>query len=178
MKVFWVCINNSQGVLHVVLKARRQGVCCCHSHGQGSFHHHVIVHAISGGCQGYGLLSPDALAKRSAGVYPCLHCVPLTSVKDFIKIVQGQLQGREVAGGLTGLFCHLGWWGRRYAQAFLQSVSTLNTRSLCSAPNHRSWELHYYCYKGTQYILQEQTINISSKCTYYRCGCQAALSPS
>lgn len=46
------------------------------------------VHAVSGGCQGYGLLSPDAPAEKRAGVYPCLCCVPLKSVKDFIKIVQ------------------------------------------------------------------------------------------
>lgn len=116
--------------------------------------------------------------KRRAGVYPCLHCVPLKSVKELIKIVQRQLRGREVVGGLLALFCHLGWWGRHYRQTFPQSTSTPNIGSLCSAPNHKSCELHYYCDKGTQYILQEQMTNISSKCTYYRCGCQAALSPS
>lgn len=26
-----------------MLKVRRRGACCCHSHSQGLFHHHVIV---------------------------------------------------------------------------------------------------------------------------------------
>lgn len=37
--------------------------------------------AVSGGCQGCGLLSPGAPAERRAGAFPCLHCAPCKGVR-------------------------------------------------------------------------------------------------
>lgn len=70
--------------------------------------------------------------------------------------------------------CPWGQWGCVTSKR----SSSMSTQSLCLSSNDKRWELCYCCYKGTQYILQEQTINIFSKCTYCRCGCQVALSPS
>lgn len=131
------------------------------------------VHAAPGACQGYGLLSLGAPDESRAAVDPCLHWASLESAKDFGKSVQRQLQGRGVGGWLV---CHLGWWGWCHTQAIPQSTSTLSTQSLYSAPESSSPELHYYCSEGMQFI--SQTVNISSKSTHCRCGCQAPLSPS
>lgn len=54
-------------VLPVVPKARRQGVRCCHSLGQGLFQHHVIVFvSFRVAAREYGLLSPDAPAEKES----------------------------------------------------------------------------------------------------------------
>lgn len=79
-------------------QARRQGDRHCHSHGQALFHHHVIA------------FMPFRVPARDTGsylrmpqlkVFPWLHCTPLKSVTEFTKIVQRQLQGREVVGGFV-----------------------------------------------------------------------------